>query len=103
MTRRKFTALLAGAALVRSTLTYSQPAQKVPIVGFLHPGFPDSRSPAFEALSQGLREAGYIQGETVKIEARWAHGKPDALAPLVQELIHLHADVLVPTARPSIE
>src|SRR5438477_638798 len=94
MTRRKFTALLAGAALVRSTLTYSQPAQKVPIVGFLHPGFPDSRSPAFEALSQGLREAGYIQGETVKIEARWAHGKPDALAPLVQEVIHLGSPLI---------
>jgi len=103
MTRRKFTALLAGAALVRSTPTYSQPAQKVPIVGFLHPGFPDSGSPVFDALSQGLRDAGYVEGETVKIEARWARGKPDALPQLVQELIHLHADVLVPTARPSIE
>src|SRR4051794_6198870 len=103
MTRRKFTALLAGAALVPSTLTYSQPAQKVPIVGFLHPGFPDSGSPAFAALSQGLRDAGYIPGETVKIEARWARGKPDALPGLVRELIQLHADVLVPTARPSIE
>jgi putative ABC transport system substrate-binding protein len=75
----------------------------VPIVGFLHPGFPDSGSPAFAALSQGLRDAGYIPGETVKIEARWARGKPDALPGLVRELIQLHADVLVPTARPSIE
>ena len=83
-TRRKFTALLAGAALLRSTLTRSQPAQKVPIVGFLHPGFPDSGSPVFDALSQGLREAGYVEGETVKIEARWAHGKPDALPQLTR-------------------
>ncbi len=103
MTRRKFTALLAGAALVRSTLTQAQPAQKVPIVGFLHPGFPDSGSPVFDALGQGLRDVGYVEGETVKIEARWAHGKPDALPQLTQELIQLHADVLVATARPSIE
>jgi putative tryptophan/tyrosine transport system substrate-binding protein len=103
MTRRKFSALLAGAALVRSTLTRSQPAQKVPIVGFLHPGFSDSGSPVFDALSQGLRDAGYVEGETVKIEARWASGKPDALPQLTRELIELHADVLVPTARASIE
>ena len=103
MTRRKLAALLAGAALIRSTLTRSQPAQKVPIVGFLHPGFPDSGSPVFDALSQGLRDAGYVEGETVKIEARWARGKPDALALLTRELIELRADVLVPTARASIE
>jgi putative tryptophan/tyrosine transport system substrate-binding protein len=104
MTRRKFSALLlAGTTLARSTLTHAQPAQKVPIVGFLHPGFPDSGSPAFEGLRQGLRDAGYAEGETVKIEARWARGKPDALPRLTRELIQLHADVLIPTARPSIE
>src|SRR6516164_2358749 len=103
MTRRKFTALLAGAALARSTLTRLQPAQKVPIVGFLHPGFPDSGSPVFDALSQGLRDAGYVEGETVKIEARWARGKPEFLAQLARELIQLHADVLVANARASIE
>ena len=103
MTRRKFSALLAGAALVRSTLTHAQPSQKVPVVGFLHPGFPASGSPVFDALGQGLRDAGYVEGETVKIEARWARGEPDALPRLTRELIQLHADVLVPTARPSIE
>jgi putative tryptophan/tyrosine transport system substrate-binding protein len=103
MTRRKFTGLLAGAALVRSMPTYSQPAQKVPIVGFLHPGFPDSGSPVFDALSHGLRDAGSVEGKNVKIEARWARGKTDALPQLTRELIQLHADVLVPTARASIE
>jgi putative ABC transport system substrate-binding protein len=103
MTRRKFTALLAGAALVRSTVTHSQPAQKVPIVGFLHPGVPDVGSPVFDALSQGLRDAGYVEGESIKIETRWARGKPDALPRLTRELIQLHADVLVANGRPSIE
>jgi putative tryptophan/tyrosine transport system substrate-binding protein len=94
---------MAGAALARSTLTHAQQAPKVPIVGFLHPGFSDSGSPIFDALGQGLRDAGYVEGETVKIEARWARGKPEVLPQLTRELIQLHADVLVPTARPSIE
>jgi putative tryptophan/tyrosine transport system substrate-binding protein len=45
----------------------------------------------------------FIEGETVKIEARWAQGKPDTLPQLTRELIQLHAEVLVPAARPSIE
>jgi putative tryptophan/tyrosine transport system substrate-binding protein len=94
---------MAGAALAGSTLTHAQQAPKVPIVGFLHPGFSDSGSPIFDALGQGLRDAGYVEGETVKIEARWARGKPEVLPQLTRELIQLHADVLVPTARPSIE
>jgi ABC-type uncharacterized transport system substrate-binding protein len=50
-----------------------------------------------------LRDAGYVEGETIKIEPRWARGKPDILPQLTRELIELRADVLVPTARPSIE
>src|SRR6516164_49491 len=102
MRRRTFIAGLAST-LAQSTLTHAQQAQKVPIIGFLHPGYPDTGSPAFDALRDGLRDAGYIDGETVKIEARWARGKPEVLPQLTRELIQLHADVLVPTARPSIE
>jgi putative tryptophan/tyrosine transport system substrate-binding protein len=101
MRRREFIGLL-GAATAWPLAARAQQG-KVPIVGFLHPGFPDSRSPVFDALGQGLRDAGYVEGETVKIEARWARGKPDILPQLTRELIQLHADVLVPTARPSIE
>jgi putative tryptophan/tyrosine transport system substrate-binding protein len=103
MRRREFIALLTGAATGRPLRVLAQQAQMVPIVGFLHPGFSDTGSPAFAALSQGLRDAGYVEGETIKIEARWAQGKPDVLPQLTRELIQLHADVLVPTARASIE
>jgi putative tryptophan/tyrosine transport system substrate-binding protein len=76
----------------------------VPVIGFLHPGFPDGvGSPAFSALRDGLRDVGYIEGATVKIEARWARGNPETLPQLTRELIQLPVDVLVPTARPSIE
>jgi putative tryptophan/tyrosine transport system substrate-binding protein len=70
---------------------------------FLHPGFPDSGSPVFDALREGLREVGYVEGDTIKVEARWARGKPEILPRLTQELLQLRAVILVATARPSIE
>ena len=103
MRRREFMTLIGGTAVVWPLAARAQQAPRVPIVGFLHPGFSDSGSPVFDALGQGLRDAGYIDGETVKIEARWARGKPEVLAQLTRELIQLHADVLVAAARPSIE
>ena len=102
MRRREFVLALGGLA-ARPFAARAQQG-KMPIIGFLHPGFPDGiGSPAFSALRDGLRDVGYVEGETVKIEARWARGEPETLAHLTQELIQLHVDVLVPTARPSIE
>jgi len=103
MKRRAFIAGLGGAAAWPVVARAQQPATAVPVVGFLHPGFPDSGSPIFDALRGRLREVGYVEGETVKIEARWARGKPDILPQLAQELVQLRAAVLVATARPSIE
>jgi putative ABC transport system substrate-binding protein len=103
MNRRKFTALLAAASLARTTLAQAQQGQRAPVIGFLHPGFPDSGSPVLDALREGLREEGYVEGDSVKVEARWARGKPEMLAHLTKELIQLNAALLVATARPSIE
>ena len=103
MNRRAFITLLAGVGFAPPTLTEAQRVQKVPVVGFLHPGFPDAGSVAFDALREGLRNAGYIEGETIKLEARWAHGRPEMLPKLTQELVELRVDVLCATARPSIE
>jgi putative ABC transport system substrate-binding protein len=103
MNRRKFTALLAAASLARPALAHAQETQKAPLIGFLHPGFPDSGSPTLDALREGLRDAGYVEGETVKVDARWGRGKPEVLPQLAKELIQLRAAVLVATARPSIE
>jgi putative tryptophan/tyrosine transport system substrate-binding protein len=102
MRRREFILALGGLA-ARPFAARAQQG-KMPVIGFLHPGFPDGMgSPAFSALRDGLRDVGYVEGETVRIEARWARGEPETLAHLTQELIQLHVDVLVPTARPSIE
>ena len=48
-------------------------------------------------------DPGYIEGKNVKVEARWAMGKPEMLPQLARELVGLRPAVLVPTARPSIE
>jgi ABC-type uncharacterized transport system substrate-binding protein len=101
--RREFIAVIGSAAAAWPTVARAQRAQKVPIIGFLHPGFPEGGSVVFDSMREGVRELGYVEGESVKLEARWARGKPEALPQLTQELIQLGVDVLVPTARPSIE
>ena len=101
MKRREFITLLGGAAVWPLAASAQQAA--APVIGFLHPGFPDSGSPVFDALREGLREVGYIEGDTIKVEARWARGKPEMLPQFTKELIQLRAAILVVTARPSIE
>ena len=51
--------------------------------------FSASGSPAFYGLREGLRETGYVEGDNVKVEARWARGRPELLPHLTQELIQL--------------
>jgi putative ABC transport system substrate-binding protein len=103
MNRRELIALLAGTGIMLPEPIEAQQAQKVPVVGFLHPGFLESGSPGFDALQQGLRDVGYIVGDNIGLESRWARGRPEMLPQLAKELVQLRADVLVVTARPSIE
>ena len=98
MNRRNMVLAALGASPL---LAHSQPARRIPVIGFMSPGSPET-SVVWAALRDGLREQGYVDGEGVKIEARWAHGKPDALPRLAQELLALKVDVLVAVARPSV-
>ncbi len=95
--------MLGGTALAAATSAKAQQPQKVRVVGFLHPGFGESGSPVLDALRDGLREAGYGDGDNVKIETRWADGRPDVLRQLTEDLVRHRVDLLVATARPSIE
>jgi len=79
-----------------------KPALKVPVIGFLHPGLSDGSSVTFAAMKDGLRDIGYIDGETIKIEARWGQGRPEALSSFARELIGLKVDVLVAVGPPAI-
>ena len=66
-------------------------------------GISRGRISAFDALRAGLRDAGYAEGNTFKLEARWARGRPEMLRQFAQDLVQLRVDVVVATARPSIE
>jgi ABC-type uncharacterized transport system substrate-binding protein len=102
MKRRAFIAgLTAAAASVR--IPRAQAQANVPVIGFLHPGSPESGSLIPEALREGLRDAGYVVNETIRVEERWGRGKPEILPALVQELLQLRVALLIPTARASIE
>src|SRR5713226_7813959 len=75
----------------------AQPPEKVPRVGYLNPG--SSSDPArqrrLEAFRQGLRELGYVEGQNIAIESRWAEGKYDRYPALAADLVRLKVDVIV--------
>jgi putative tryptophan/tyrosine transport system substrate-binding protein len=102
MRRREFMIFL-GSAVVWPAVARAQPTPRVPVIGFLHPAFAGLGSPTLDALREGFRDAGYVEGETIKLEARWANGKPEMLAQLARELVQIRVDILVATGRPSIE
>jgi len=97
MERRTFLATLAGGLLAAPLAAEAQPREKVPRVGYLSPG--SSSDPArlrrFEAFRQGLRELGYVEGQNIAIESRWAEGKYDRYSALAADLVRLKVDVIV--------
>jgi putative tryptophan/tyrosine transport system substrate-binding protein len=70
-------------------------AQQVPRLGFLGTNSPSDISARIEAFRQGLRDLGYIDGQNIVIEYRWAEGKPDLLPKLAAELVKLRLDIIV--------
>jgi putative tryptophan/tyrosine transport system substrate-binding protein len=70
---------------------------KAPRVGYLSPGssFDPARLRRFEAFRQGLRELGYLEGQSIAIESRWAEGKYDRYPALAGDLARLKVDVIV--------
>jgi len=77
-----------------------QLAGKVPRVGFLFYGSPGP-SPELDAFRQGLRELGYIEGQNITIEYRFASGRVERLPELAAELVRLKLDVIVTPATPA--
>lgn len=82
----------------------AQRSQGIPVIGFLHPGFPGiaGTNPAAAATRRSLRRNGFIDGETIRIEYRWGQGKPETLAGLAAELVRLRVDAIVPIGAPSV-
>jgi putative ABC transport system substrate-binding protein len=81
--------------LVASLAAEAQPAGKMPQVGILSQGSPSTSSPFHDRLREGLRELGYVEGQNIVIEYRWAEGKYDRLPELAAELVRLKVDLIV--------
>src|SRR5213593_297116 len=86
---------LATLILACADLAQAQQPTKVHRIGYLNAVSPSTVSDRIEALRQGLRELGYVEGKNILIEYRYAEGKLDRLPALASELIRLKVDVIV--------
>ena len=76
-------------------------AQQRPVIGFLNGGAPESFAPMLNAFLQGLKEAGYVDGQNVAIEYRWANCQYDRLAALAGDLVQRRVSVIAATSTPA--
>ena len=85
MKRREFIALLGGAA---ASVPFAAGAQApMPVVGFIHGASPSYLGQFVEALRKGLAEQGFVEGQNLAIEYRWAEGHYERLPELAADLV----------------
>ena len=96
MRRREFIALLGGAATMRPFAAHAQqPA--MPVIGFLNNTSPAANIDLLRAFHQGLKEIGFVEGENVAIDYRWADSQLDRLPALATDLVRRRVAVIVTT------
>jgi putative ABC transport system substrate-binding protein len=98
MRRREFIALLGGATAASAAWPLAASAQtppKIPRVGYIAGSSATGTEHTVGAFRQGLRELGYVEGQTIALEVRWAEGRSERIPELVAELVGLKMDVLV--------
>jgi ABC-type uncharacterized transport system substrate-binding protein len=95
MKRRDFIALLGGAAAAWPLAAGAQTSPKIPRVGYIAGSNANSTEHMVGAFRQRLRELGYVEGQTIALEVRYAEGRSDRMPELLAELVGLKMDVLM--------
>jgi hypothetical protein len=96
MRRRSFIAGIIGSAVISPLAARAQQqAGKVPRIGYLGVTSPSDRPPLLDAFRQGLRELGWVEGQNIVIDYRFAEGRLDRLPDLAAELVRLKVDIIV--------
>jgi putative ABC transport system substrate-binding protein len=95
MDRRTFIGSLAGGFLAAPLAAQAQQAGKVPRIGFLRVTSPSDRPPLLDAFRQGLRALGWVEGQNIVIDYRYAEGRVDRMPDLAAELVRLKVDLIV--------
>ena len=94
MRRLAFIRLLGGAAAAWPLVARGQQATKIPRVGLLSTFSPSEAMPWHQALRQGLRDLGWVEGENISIEYRYAEGRLDCLPAIATDLVRLKVELI---------